>query len=138
MIALTSIEGLLRICVLRGDLTTVRLEGELDFASVDVVEAAACLVPDGATVVTFDLSDLSFIDGAGAEALAALHAAQVIRGRTVRLTGARPRIRRIFGILGMGSLLSATQSQRSSTPARQRPRPEWLRTKPLALRPRSG
>jgi anti-anti-sigma factor len=135
VITLTSLESpILRVCVLRGELTTLRLQGELDFASAHVVEAAACLVPPGAVVVTIDLDGLTFIDGSGADALASLHAAQVIRGRRVRLTNARPHVRRILGILRMESLLA---TPRSGRPAPTPHQPPWLRTTPLPLNPRT-
>jgi anti-anti-sigma factor len=135
VITVTSLESpTLRICVLRGELTTVRLQGELDFASVHVVEAAACLVPPGAAVVTVDLDGLTFIDGSGADALAAFHAAQVIRGRKVRLTNPRSHIRRILGILGMDSLLGTPRSRMTAPVPHQ---PDWLRTTPLPQNPRT-
>ena len=119
----------LRIRVLPGDLTTVRLRGELDMACTDVVDAAAALVPEYAVVVTVDLSDLTFIDGTGADALAAFHAAQLVRGRKVRLTRPQPCVRRVLELVGMGSLLAAERPpiRRSSG----QHRPVWLRTAPL-------
>ncbi len=130
MIAFTSLEGTLRVCVLRGELTTVRLLGELDLASTDVLAAAETLVPEDAVVVTVDLDGLTFLDGTGADALAAFHAAQVVRGRRVRFTRARPRIRRIFGIFRMGSLLLAPPPRGGVRPV-QPHRPDWFRTTPL-------
>jgi anti-anti-sigma regulatory factor len=132
MITITSRTGTgLRTCVSRGDLTTLRLECELDLACTDGVEAAACLVPECAAVITVDLSRLTFLDGSGAEALAALQATHVTRGRDVRLTHARPHIRRIFGILGMGPLLSGERSR--ARPSQVHRRPGWLKTTPLGI-----
>jgi anti-anti-sigma factor len=112
MITLMSFAGAtLRIRLLPDADTTIRLHGELDMASTDVVDAAADLVPGNADVVTVDLTDLQFVDGSGAEALAAFHAAQVVRGRKVRLIRPRPCVRRVLELLGMGSLLTGKRPQ---------------------------
>jgi anti-anti-sigma regulatory factor len=124
--------GTLRTCVLCGHLTTLRLEGELDMAGTDVLEAAACLVPAYAAVVTLDLGGLTSLDRTGAEALAAVHAAQVIRGRKVRIVHARPHVRRIFGILHMSSLLS-TEQPRAKTASEAPPRRKSLETTRLPV-----
>ena len=100
----------LRVDVLRGDAAVVLLEGELDLASVDLVQAAADAVPESATHVTVDLTGLTFIDGTGAEALSAFHAAQVVRGRSVRLIKARPAVRWTLQVLYLEWLLASPGS----------------------------
>ena len=130
MIASTTLaSATLRIRVLPGDLTTVRLRGELRMACTDLVDAAAALVPEYAAVVTVDLSDLTVIDGTGADALAAFHAAQLASGRKVRLTRPQPCVRRVLDLVGMGSLLVVARppARRSSG----QHRPAWSRTSPF-------
>ena len=100
----------LRVGVLSEDPALVLLEGELDLASVDLLQAAAEAVPEGATEVTVDLSGLTFIDGTGADALSAFHAAQVVRGRTVRLVKAKPSVRWTLQVLYLEWLLASPGS----------------------------
>jgi anti-anti-sigma factor len=100
----------LRVGVLSDDPAVVRLDGELDLASADLLHAVAEAVPEGATDVTVDLSGLTFIDGTGADALSALHAAQVVRGRSVRLVKAKPSVRWTLQVLYLEWLLAAPQS----------------------------
>ena len=117
------------IRVLPGDLITVRLLGELDMACTDVVDAAAALVPGYAAVVTVDLSDLTLIDGTGADSLAAFHAAQLVRGRKVRLSRPQPCVRRVLELVGMGSLLAVKQPPIARTSGQHRH--VWSETTPL-------
>jgi anti-anti-sigma factor len=119
----------LRIRVLPGDLTTLRLRGELDMACTDLVHAAAALVPEYAAVVTVDLSDLTFIDGTGADTLAAFHAAQLVRGRKVRLTRPQPCVWRVLDLVGMGSLLAVARPPVGRLSGEHRP--VWSRTTPF-------
>jgi anti-anti-sigma factor len=114
---LTLVSPTLRIHMSCGVLTIVRLEGELDTASTDLVAAAARLVPESAALVTVDLRDLTFIDSAGVDALAALH---VLEG--VLVANARPGVERVFGFLGIGTWLSGPTSVHSPrlTPGKRR------------------
>jgi hypothetical protein len=61
-----------------------------------------------------------------------VHAAQVIRGRKVRIVHARPHVRRIFGILHMSSLLS-TEQPRAKTASEAPPRRKSLETTRLPV-----
>ena len=107
----------LRIHVSCGVRTIVRLDGELDTACTDLVAAAARLLPESAALVTVDLRDLTFIDNAGVDALAALH---VLQG--VLLANAQPGVERVFGFLGICARLSELPSAHKSplTPGRRR------------------
>jgi anti-anti-sigma factor len=96
-----------RVSLWRGQVTSLRLEGELDLAGTGVLARAARHVPAHAAIVTVDLGSLTFIDGTGAGALSDFHASQVARGREVRLVHAHPAVTRVLGILGMGHLLTA-------------------------------
>ena len=111
MITLTDVTNpALRIQVLRGDLTTIRIHGELDLDCLGMVKSATALVPAQAVVVTVDLAHVTSLDRAGADALAALHAAQRMRGRGVRLVNARPLVRCLCAVFGTKSLLKASPS----------------------------
>src|SRR3712207_6741044 len=98
--AVTLVSPTLRIHVSCGELTVVRLEGELDTAHTDLVTVAARLVPDGATLVTVDLRGLT-CDRAR---MAALAACQVLRG--VLMADTRADVERVFGFLGISTWLS--------------------------------
>ena len=125
----TLVSTTLRLNLLLGDLTTVRFHGELDMACTDLVDTAATLVPEHAVVVTADLGDLTFIDGTGADALAAFHDAQLVRGRGVRLTRPQPCVRRVLDLVGLSSLLAAERPP-VGRPSGQH-RPVWSRATPL-------
>jgi anti-anti-sigma factor len=101
----TLVSPTLRIRVSCGDVTMVRLEGELDTACTDLVATAARLVPTNATLVSVDLRDLTFIDSAGVDALAAL---QALRG--VLMANARAQVERVIGFLGISTWLSEPSS----------------------------
>ena len=126
----------LRIFVVSGDETVLRLEGELDVASGKQVEAAAALVPASARSVTIDLAELTFLDGWGVEGLAAFHAAQVLRGRAVHLRSVRPPVRRILDILGMGAWLS--EDAATAVPPRRLPEVRRPGPGPVPSAVRSG
>lgn len=81
----------------------VRLAGELDVGGVELLAACAdqiCRQPAVAEV-RLDLSGLTFLDGAGAQTLAA--ACNCLRrdGRRVKVTGIRARVRRVLDLLGL-------------------------------------
>jgi anti-anti-sigma factor len=80
-----------------GDHVTVRVTGEVDMATADLMYKAA--TPEGVRALTLDLSDVSFFDSAGIHAL-------------IRLTGRYPEtmtvvpshaVRRVLDIAGLGA-----------------------------------
>jgi anti-anti-sigma factor len=78
----------------------LHLEGELDFATSPLVERALKDAQDDASVVSIDLRELSFIDGAGLAAI--VHAASrgaAIEGRLI-LVGATGQVERLLDLTG--------------------------------------
>ena len=62
----------------------VVFEGEIDLAAHLEVEGAVAALGSGERVVTIDLSGVTFIDGAGLNALVHLAEAAIATGATVR------------------------------------------------------
>ena len=86
---------------------TMTLVGELDLACTEQLMAPGLDDSDGIRIVTIDLGGLSFIDGAGVDALLAVREAHVSRGRSVHLVHARGLVRRVFALLAQDKVLVA-------------------------------
>ena len=84
------------------DGVTIRVEGEVDFASAPLLHAAFAGV-DGHTVEV-DLSAMTFCDAAGLRVLDQAHARL---GARMRVTGAGPILCRLADILAMDWLAAA-------------------------------
>ncbi|MBV8463549.1 MAG: STAS domain-containing protein [Acidimicrobiales bacterium] len=86
-----------------GDTEHLRLGGELDIASIADLQAA--LEATSATRLVLDLSGLTFIDSSGAAALVRAQQEAASEGRTVALRAPSKPVARVFGLLGMASVL---------------------------------
>ena len=81
---------------------TVRVRGELDIATADQAYAYLRDVVDNQDgPVTMNLSELTFCDAAGLGVLARVAGYARRRGRSLKLTAARPALLRIMHITGM-------------------------------------
>jgi len=85
-------------------MTTLRLRGEVDIATVDAFDLALERAMDAGSDLVVDLSDLTFIDIGGLRTLAAAADRMNDDGRSLRLTSPRPHLRRIIGLLGWEQL----------------------------------
>ena len=85
---------------LAGGHLVIRLQGELDLFSTDLLGAGVFADHAGIACVTVDMRDLDFIDTAGTRALLRLRAQHQRLGRGVRFVRARPIAARIFALLG--------------------------------------
>lgn len=83
----------------------VHLDGELDMACAGRLETALVGSLADVRLVTVDLTDLSFVDIAGVDALMGFRAAHLAEGRWVRLTHPQPCVRRLFALLGEDAML---------------------------------
>jgi anti-anti-sigma factor len=84
----------------------VRLVGELDLASVPILEACLeNLLAVGTRYIRADVSGLSFIDCAGLGALLAAHHAFLQDRGTLVITGASGQTRRLMRIAGLDDVL---------------------------------
>jgi anti-anti-sigma factor len=83
------------------------LSGRVDAVTVPQVESDAISAAQTAEqVVTVDVGDVTFIDGAGLDLLADLLAIGTARGRAVVLHGASTDLRKLLLVHGMESLFS--------------------------------
>ena len=85
-------------------MTTLRLRGEVDIATVDALDLALERAMDAGSDLVVDLSDLTFIDIGGLRTLAAAVDRMTDDGRSMRLASPRPHLRRIIGLLGWEQL----------------------------------
>ena len=85
----------------------VSLEGEIDFACSDLLQAFMEVDLAGVTTVIVDLSRLEFTDVAGMRAMMQFRADQLAAQRSVQLISARPAVRRVFTLCGEEATLAA-------------------------------
>jgi anti-anti-sigma factor len=87
--------------------------GEVDLATAQVLREGLLHVlrTRPPAVLDVDLSGVTFLDCAGIGALVAIHNAAVAGGCQMRVTGARPIVRRILDVTGLLSILTAPSDQ---------------------------
>lgn len=86
----------------------LKLVGEVDFANSELFEVALSAVDRTAHIV-IDLSDLDFVDVRGLHHLESLASAALAAGGSLRLTRARPIIRRCCEAARMDTLAAAVE-----------------------------
>jgi anti-sigma B factor antagonist len=96
----------------------LRLVGELDLASADVLSTAMDdQLAAGRRYVRLDISRLEFLDTAGVAVLTDVHSAfRQVRG-TVILTGATPRTRRLLRLVAVDQVLLVAAEHAEAGPA---------------------
>ncbi len=88
------------------DVGSISLSGELDMASVSVLEASlAFFEGDGVDSIRLDLRDLTFIDSSGIHALLQARDRATERGQRLACVGASSRTRRVFDLVGTELIL---------------------------------
>jgi anti-sigma B factor antagonist len=83
----------------------LRLCGELDVASRDVIEPAVLAAIPTAYTVILDLSDLTFCDSSGLTMFLAAKEMAEAEGTTLRLRNPRPNVARVLEISGVDQVL---------------------------------
>jgi anti-sigma B factor antagonist len=83
------------------------LEGELDLACAEIIEAVTRVRAEAVSGVTIDLGGLTFCDSTGLTALLDFHDQHVSANRDVRLVNAQPHLRRLAALLGRNQCLAA-------------------------------
>jgi anti-sigma B factor antagonist len=90
----------------RNDITRLALHGELDMATTpiftDVLAESEC---DGTSILMIDLRDLTFMDSTGLHAFCRARDRARGNGHRLLFIGATDRIRSIFELTGMESVL---------------------------------
>ena len=85
------------------------LRGELDIASVPVLaDVMTTLINSGTGDPTVDVAQLRFIDAAGLGCLVGFANQLTHSGSALHVVGASPRLRRVFDIVQLGGLLTAS------------------------------
>ena len=94
----------------RNGVTSIALSGELDMATVPILnEQLTALEQDGSEIV-LDLRDLRFIDSSGLHALVRAYRRSEENSHRLLLVGANPLTRRLCQITGTEFLLDAEGS----------------------------
>ena len=97
----------------RNGVVRVVLEGELDLATVPILEEhLSSLEPDGVAAELIDLRDLTFIDSAGLRALFAASNRARDNGHRFAVVGASEPARGLFRLSGADRLLHETEGMR--------------------------
>ena len=92
----------------RNGVTTVTLSGELDMATVAILnEQLASVQQDGTRAIVLDIRDLSFIDSSGLHALVRAYRSSEQNGHRLMLVGANPFARRLCETTGTEFLLNS-------------------------------
>jgi anti-anti-sigma factor len=84
---------------------TVAVDGELDIATVSVLEGALSDVERGeAATLTLDLGGVGFMDSTGLRALLSARKRAAHAGRALQLANIPPPVARVFDLTGAGRL----------------------------------
>jgi anti-anti-sigma factor len=90
-----------------GDAATIALRGELDVASApDLRDQVVTMVSEGKTSMTFDCSELEFIDSTGLGVLIGARARCLAANGGVELVGVRPALQRLLAVTGIDGLFT--------------------------------
>ena len=85
---------------------TVRLQGELDFTSADILDSATCEVADRDAVhLVLDFENLTFLDSEGVKVLIQIWRKVKKANGTLEIVSCRPDVGRVFEILGFSEQL---------------------------------
>ncbi|MER6207448.1 STAS domain-containing protein [Streptomyces sp. NPDC001073] len=92
----------------------VALRGELDHAARDFAEEALRPPAGGTPRTVADLTELTFMDSSGINALIAAHRAAVDAQGWLRVAGTRPSVLRVLQIVGVDTLISCVPTVRQA------------------------
>ena len=122
-----------------GDRVSVRMWGEHDLSTVDLLGAALVeAIAAGDLDVVVDLSDVSFMDVSTAGALVQGRALLKVRGRRLTVQSTTPAHRRLLEMCDLGDLIEPTPSEESWwEPGAATPLEAWVEVPTLA-RPSQG
>lgn len=91
----------------RGTVSGVAVSGELDLAGVDALQGALDrAVEEASEILVVDLSETTFIDSTGLQALIRCERRASAAGLGLVLIGARPQVRRVFELAGLDTRFS--------------------------------
>ena len=90
------------------DAQVVRVTGDLDLATAELVEKAVATVPEG--LLVFDLTACTFLDSAGVRVLASTARIVADDDREVRVVATDPGILRVLEITGMNTIVEVHSS----------------------------
>ena len=91
----------------RGTVSGVEISGELDLSGIDALQDALDhAVEEASEILVVDLSETTFIDSTGLQALIRCERRATAAGLGLVLIGARPQVRRVFALAGLDTHFS--------------------------------
>ena len=97
----------------RHGVTSVALSGELDMATVPVLnQQLGAAEQDGAKTIVLDLRELIFVDSSGLHALVGAYNRSELNGHRILLVGASRSLRRLCEMTGTEFLLATRDGSR--------------------------
>ncbi len=91
--------------VRNNELTVVTLTGSLDVSGAIEIEAEIRRVANIRTDIAVDLSGVTFISSQGARVLIIMCKAAAEKNRMLYLTGPKPQVRKVLGIMGIDKIM---------------------------------
>jgi anti-anti-sigma factor len=89
-----------------GDLGVLRLQGEVDHATAPFLhQRAESMLGDGSRSLVLDLTEVTFLDSSGINAIVRARNQAHAQGGTVTVRHASTIVRRVMDITGLGPLL---------------------------------
>jgi anti-sigma B factor antagonist len=99
------------------DTAVVHLDGELDLASVPLLETELERAEvAGAATIVLDLRELQFVDSAGLRMIVSAHAQARERGQEFAVTRGPEQVQRLLAITGIGEHLRIIDAPEEMTP----------------------
>ena len=97
----------------RGDCLIVRLNGELDMASVQIFKDKVIPALDKKKLnfLLLNLKNVSFIDSTGLGAILGRYRILARKGGGILLVGLKPQVKRIFSLSGMLKIMNVYDSE---------------------------
>jgi anti-sigma B factor antagonist len=99
-----------------GTAPVVELHGDIDLATVDLLEDCLAVGVERGGDVLVDLADVTLIDGASLGVLVRAGRAAERRGRTMHLVAPSAFIQRILMAAGLGDVFSVVHEERRAMP----------------------
>lgn len=93
---------------------TLQLRGELDLLSAELLDGTLANYPDR-RYVRLEVSELSFVDGAGLRSITAEHHRLQDRHGELVLTGVGAKLRRLLALSGLDDVLHTVEAVSSAT-----------------------
>ncbi len=108
----------LRTDTVRGTVTVVTVDGDVDMSTAPELEERLIGLSDGGALnLVVDLTEVDFLDSSALGVLVGVHKRVTAAGGTIRLVCGHPRIERIFAITRLTEVIPVFESLDAATQA---------------------